>query len=416
MQITIPYGDEQVGVRLDDGRALGVLMARDVEPEASGEDLLALAAAEPLEGPPLAGFAAPGEPVLVLVNDATRPTPTAAMVALLLEQAAGWDLSFLVATGTHRAPDEEELGRIFGLAWPSIRPRVSVHDARDEAGLVELGLTSAGTRLKVNRLAAEAEKIIILGSVETHYFAGYTGGRKIVLPGIAGFEAIEQNHSLALRAEAQALRLDGNPVHRDMDEALGLLLEGREVFALLSVLDRRHRIYAAAGGAARPAFDAAAAKVDEIFAVPAAQKADIVVAAASAPLDIDFYQAQKLVENGRLVLNDGGILIIVSACRTGIGSDAFLRLMAEAGSPAAVLEAARDRYRLGYHKSARLAEVAAKAEIWAVVGVDGGVAETAFMRPFTGIQKALDEALEARPEGRVWFLMDAGVTVPRLPD
>lgn len=413
--MAIPYGEKHAEIRLDDSRVLGVLAARGVEPGA-GDFLLAEAGAAPVEGPSLAGFAEPGEPVLVLVNDATRPTPTAAMIALLRERGVGWDLSYLVATGTHRAPNEEELQGIFGSAWPEVQSQVSIHDARDEAGLADLGRTSAGTRVKVNRHAAEAAKIIVLSSVETHYFAGYTGGRKIILPGIAAFESIEQNHRLALKAEACALRLEGNPVHRDMDEALGLLLDGRKMFALLAVLDREQRIYAATAGAIRPAFAAAAARVNEIYAVPVREKADIVVAAASAPLDIDFYQAQKLVENGRLILNDGGILIIVSACRTGTGNDAFLKLMAEAGSPAAVLKAANDRYRLGFHKAARLAEVASRAELWAVAGVADEVARTAFMRPFAGVQEALDAALEARPDGRVWFLMDAGVTVPRLVD
>lgn len=414
MRIRIPFGEKQLDVQVPDERVLGTLAAREVVPSDS-KTLLQAALEAPLQSRPLTEFASAGEPVLVLVNDATRPTPTAMMGALVQEQAREVDLTYLVATGTHRAPDGDEMSRIFGDAWPEVRERVIIHDARDDAGLVGIGRTSAGTEVAVNRLASEASKIIVLSSVETHYFAGYTGGRKIILPGIAGLRTIEQNHQLALETSARVLSLEGNPVHRDMDEALGFLMDGREMFALLAVLDREHHVYAATAGAIRPAFAAAAARVDEIFVVPVEEKADIVVAFASPPLDIDLYQAQKLVENGKLALKEGGILIIISACRAGVGNDAFLRLMAGSESPEQVIRKARDHYSLGYHKAARLAEVSTWAEIWAVAGVDDEVIETAFMRPFADAQEAVDTALEARPEGRVWFLMDGGVTVPRPP-
>lgn len=415
MLVEIPYGDESVAVDIPGARLLGVLKPGRAPVVAPGA-VVRRAAASPQGQRTLRDFAAAGEPVLVLVNDATRPTPTAGMLAAVWDDIAAWDLSFLIATGTHRAPSEAELARIFGGLWPRVRGRVRVHDARDEAGLALAGTTSAGTEVSLNRAVMEARRILVIGSVETHYFAGYTGGRKIVLPGIAGYRTIEQNHALALDSRSTALALAGNPVHEDMDEALGFLLgrPGAELFALLAVLDRDKRICFAAAGGIREAFRAAVAEVDTLFAAPAKEKAGVVIAVAEPPLDIDFYQAQKAVENGAMILEDGGILLVISACRTGVGNEAFLRLMRQAGSPGAVIAAARADYHLGYHKASRLAAVAARAEMWAVAGVDHAVVQAAFMRPFADVGEAVATALAARPESGVWVLMDAGETVPRL--
>lgn len=410
MSVTVPYGDKVMDITIPEDRLLGVLKAGSPEP---GDEagLLREAVASPLGSGALSSFAAAGDRVLVLVNDATRPTPTARMLEAFKGEMAGWDLSFLVATGSHRAPTEEECRGIFGGLWDQSREKVVIHDARDASRLCRVGRTSAGTEVILNRLAVEASKILVLSSVEAHYFAGYTGGRKIMLPGIAALKTIEQNHRLAMSPLAQALSLEGNPVHRDMDEALGFM-SGTAIFAVLAVMDREQKICSVAAGDIRAAFDAAAVNVNELFAVPVPEKADIVAAVASPPLDIDFYQAQKVVENGKLVLKQGGILIVISPCRAGVGNDAFLEVMRGAGSPRDVLEKVQNGYRLGYHKAARLAEVATWADIWAVTGVDDAIVETAFMKPFPDVQSALDAAFEARPAGKAWVLLDAASTVP----
>ncbi len=415
MAISIPFADRDLAIEIPQNRLLGVLQPGKSQPLDQGVAISG-AARQPSAGPSLRDFARPGEPVLVIVNDATRPTPTAAMLEALWDDICDWDLSFLVATGTHRAPSQAELGQMFGSFWSQLENRVSIHDASDEAGLAHLGITSAGTEIFLNRRAVAAGKILALGSVEPHYFAGYTGGRKIVLPGISGRSTIEQNHKLALELAARALVLEGNPVHGDMDEALGFLLSrpGLDLFAVQAVLDRDGGIYHVTAGPARAAFARAVPRVDELFALPAPQRADIVIAVMTPPLDIDFYQSQKGIENGQLILNDGGILIIVSACRAGIGNDRFLRLMRQCGSPSQVISEATGGYRLGYHKAARLARVAQRAQIWAVVGVEAETVRSAFMRPFAHLQEAVNEALDTKPDGQAWLLMDAGSVVPVL--
>ncbi|MHB1003571.1 MAG: nickel-dependent lactate racemase family protein [Thermoleophilia bacterium] len=411
MQLAVPYGDAGETVTIPDERLLGVLTAESA-PAGDEAALLRHSVAAPVSGgEALDAFVGPGESLLVLVNDATRPTPTARMLETLWDTISAADLGFLVATGTHRPPTDAELEHIFGRRWPALRSRVAVHDARDQGQLTRTGRTSLGNDILLNRRVAQANRILVLSSVETHYFAGYTGGRKIILPGVAGFATIERNHRLAMESGTCSLALDGNPVHQEMEEALATV--SADIFAVLTVLDRDHRIHAACSGDIGEAFRAATAAVDRLYSVPAPGSADIVIAVATHPLDLDFYQAQKAIENGKLILRDGGILILVSACRDGIGNDAFMGIMIEAGSPGRVAELARSGYRLGYHKAARLAELAERAEMWAVVGVGDDVARAAFMRPFATVQQALDEALETRPGAEIIVLMDAGTTVPR---
>lgn len=411
MELKIPYGDGVVELSIPDRNFLGTLEAQ-TQPAAAGEEALLRAVSIPLGRDPLADFAGDGDRVLVLVNDATRPTPTAALLSGLWDIIGGWDLQVLVATGTHASPSEEECVRIFGDLWRELSPKVHFHDAGAAADLVEVGVTAAGTRVKLNRMVTEAERILVLGSVEAHYFAGFTGGRKILLPGVAGRDAIEQNHRLAMRPEAQALRLEGNPVHEDMDQVIDMLGD-REIFAALAVQDCEHNIHSVAAGDLREAFHSAARTVEGMVSAPFGERADIVLAVAEPPLDCNLYQAQKSIENGRLALREGGILILASACAQGTGNTAFLGIMEEKGNPIRVLEDSQKDYRLGYHKAARLALAASEADLWAVTGVEDEVATTAFLQPQPGLQAAIDQALARHPEGTIWLLRDAGATVPR---
>ncbi|MEK7817918.1 MAG: nickel-dependent lactate racemase, partial [Actinomycetota bacterium] len=320
--MTIPYGDSEEQVFIPDDRLQGVLAASLPEP-CNEKDLLKGAVSAPVGRGPIATFAAAGENVLVLVNDATRPTPTAMMLETVWDEIKDWELGFLIATGIHRNPSEAECRRIFGSLWKEVRGRVTVHEARDKNSLVHIGTTSFGTDVQINRLVAEARKILVLSSVEPHYFAGYTGGRKIFVPGVSGFKTIEQNHCHALNAGARPFATCGNPVRSDIDEAF-LFLAGRDIFSLMAVLDREQRVCQAAAGDLDAVFSRCARRVNELYAVEVGEQADIVLAVATPPLDVDFYQAQKVVENGKMALTEGGILIIVSACSDGVGNEAFI--------------------------------------------------------------------------------------------
>ena len=415
MEIKVPYGQNEISVHLEKNSIAGVIHPNPVEC-GDEEETLRNALAHPLESPTFSEFLSGGGKTLFIVNDGTRPTPTAKALDIIERDITGFDCDFIIATGAHRAPTEEEYKFIFGRHLQTLRraDRIFVHDARKEDEMQFIGTSSNGTEMWVNKRAMQAERIVIIGSVEPHYFAGYTGGRKSFLPGLASLKTIAMNHKYALKPEANSLVLDGNPVHEDMVDALKTL-RGKKIFSIQIVLDSRRRIYAAAAGDINASMNASIEAANRVFVVGVPQKEDIVVSVAPYPMDVDLYQSQKALDNGKLALKKGGTLILVSKCRTGIGDDAFYKLLSSCERLEDVLAKIEREYKLGYHKAAKMAEIGLWAEIWAVSDLPAETLNKIFIRPFDNLQSAIDAALSRKGAGaRVLFLMDGSITVPQI--
>ncbi|MDR2049377.1 MAG: nickel-dependent lactate racemase [Treponema sp.] len=429
MKLVVPYLDKTFPLEFPDENLLAVAEPNEYRTDGAAEALLAAALANPCgpaseagrgSGTSLAEFLRGGRRVLIIINDATRPTPTEAILAALLpvcgEAGVGDEnLSLLVATGAHRAPTEEEYGQILGRFFERLRPRCFHHDARKDDDMVDIGTTRNGTPMLLNRRLFGADRIIATGSVEPHYFAGFTGGRKAFLPGIAAYKTIEANHRQALSPKAHSLALEGNPVHEDMMDALPLIKA--PVFSVMTVLDKEQGVAAATAGDLMASFYKAVEIARKIFCVAVPSKADIVVSVAKFPMDIDLYQSQKAIDNGAVALKDGGTLILVSSCRDGIGDEAYAKLLAESSSPADAIERIRAGYRLGYHKAAKMAEVSGRAEVRAVSELSGERLSSMFIKKAQSPQQALDEALasaksKGNPRPKILVLPDGCVTVP----
>lgn len=428
MEIRVPYGQTHITVEVAPRHLAGIVCANDVG-TGDEDETLARALGSPLASPELGRFLAGARSLAVLVNDGTRPTPTARVLRHVrgdLDRVK--DLRLIVATGAHVSPTEAELQRIFGDLLGVWRDGILAHDARRTDDLVPVGSTPRGTEVALNRHVVSAERLLVIGSVEPHYFAGYTGGRKSLLPGVAGRTTIEQNHRHALSRAAQPRALSGNPVHEDMVDAVRLLDE-RSIFSIQTVLDGDGRIYAATAGDIHESFYAAAAKAQDVYSVEIRRKADVVVAVAQPPLDVNLYQAHKAIEHAKLALKEGGALILVAECRGGVGDEAFLAALRDAaegrpsvpmlgkdgdlGPSAAGADAAT--YLLGNHKAAQIADLATWAEVIAVTSLDESVFPRAFLRPCPDLQRALDAALATRGrDAKVLFLMAASVIVPRV--
>ena len=153
---------------------------------------------------------------------------------------------------------------------------------------------------------------------------------------------------------------------------------------------------------------------NEVFSVPIPEKADVVLTVAPYPMDVDLYQSQKALDNGKWALKEGGKIIMVSKCREGIGHPTFLQQLSSSNDPNKVLENLRAEYKLGYHKAAKMAEIATWASIWAVTGLDPEILSKANIRPFPTVADAMKEALAENPKARVIVLMDGSVTIPRV--
>lgn len=412
MRIEIPYGRETIDVFIDEENFGEMVYPNEVGIQ--NESLtLSQALENPIGSPTFEKFLQGARDVLVIVNDGTRPTPTARVLDEIHEALDAVNVKFIIATGCHRAPTGEEMRQIFGRHLNRYTDRIFVHDSKKAEDMVDLGVSKNGTVMQVNRLGVEAHKILIIGSVEPHYFAGYTGGRKAFLPGIASYRTIEQNHKLALKMSAQAMKLEGNPVHEDMEDAIQVIKD-KEIFAIMTVLDRDDRIYAVTAGDISKSLQAAIDRSHEVFSVEIREKADIIVAVAPHPMDVDLYQSQKAIDNAKLALNPNGILILVSRCKSGVGHDTFVKLLSEARDPQDALDTIEKKYVLGYHKAAKMAEIFRWAEIWAVTSIDPDLMRSIFIRPFRSVQQALDEAVSQKGREKILFMMAASMTVPRV--
>lgn len=411
MQIDVKYGRDGIQkVEIPDRNYIGTFYPKDVEC-GNPDDVIGESLDSPIGYESLAQFLEGGKDIVFIVNDGTRPTPTAKVLDALSGRMDLRSARYIIATGTHRDMTQEEYDNVFGSHYAELKDRIICHDANNSE-CVYLGDSKNGTPMEVNKIAVDADRLVIITSVEPHYFAGFTGGRKSFLPGVASFRTIEANHKLAMNKEAQSLILNGNPVHEDMMDALGVI-KGKKIFSIQMVLDRHQNIYKVASGDLNPAFDKAVGWAKDVFCVPIPEKADMVISVAPYPMDVDLYQSQKALDNGKWALKEGGKILMVSKCREGIGHATFLKQLSSSKDPEQILENLRSEYKLGYHKAAKMAEIATWASIWAVTDLDPEIIRGSnIITPFPSVSDAVSKELEENPDARIIVLMDGSVTIP----
>lgn len=360
----------------------------------------------------------PSGGVTLVINDQTRPTRTDKVLL------AGWKTfrdaveRIIVATGSHKGPQPRHLKRMLTEdLYRRVEDRIVIHSAREDSH-EELGRTRRGTVVKVMDELLNSRHVLYINSVEPHYFAGFTGGRKSVLPGVSSYETIEHNHSFALDPGARTLALEGNPVHEDMMEAASMVDLPHTSIQL--VQSPTGEIIDLAWGGLKESFYNAVESAREIFTAPVSGLYDIVIASVSPPMDLNLYQSQKGIENSKLALKEGGVLILLSSCQEGIGPPEFWDLLTQEETPGEVLTRIKEGYRLGYHKAAKIAEFVERNDLWAVTEVDPEVLRRGFIRGYKGVDavgEAIRDALQVVGGGaRILYVPDSTVMVPTLEE
>jgi nickel-dependent lactate racemase len=264
----------------------------------------------------------------ILVCDVTRPVPNALILRPLIERLLGAGvapraITVLVATGLHRPNEGEQLSRLIGDPWVLERVKVVNHFAREDEQHVRLGTTSLGIPVRLDKRFVEADVRIAVGLVEPHFMAGWSGGRKLVLPGIAHADAISAFHAARMigHERASTCSLEGNPLHETQREVIRML---GKVLGVNVVIDDRRRLSFASFGGIEESHAAAVRFADPYFRLPVARRFPTVLASgAGFPLDSTYYQAVKGICAGAAILEPGGELFVVSACCEGLGSAEF---------------------------------------------------------------------------------------------
>ncbi len=414
MKLSFGFGAGTQEAEVPEKNLQGVLHANEVELDFIGEAEVRRALEEPIGSPRLREIVKPGEKIAVITSDITRPMPTYRVMPALLDElcAAGVkaeDITLVFALGSHRKHSDEERKKLAGeRAWSEIACVDS-----DPVDCVHMGVTSAGTPVDITRVVAEADRRICLGNIEYHYFAGYSGGAKAIMPGVSTRDAIQSNHSMMVKPEACAGALENNPLRIDIEEAGKIC--GID-FILNVVLSEHKEIIRAVAGHPVQAHRAGCAFLDTLYLKELPQGADIVlVSQGGAPKDLNLYQTQKALDNARHAVNPGGVIVLIGSCREGLGEKVFEEWMTKSESPRAMIERIGRDFQLGGHKAAAIAMTLEKADIYLVSDLEPNFVRSIFLTPQPSVQDALDKAFEKLGPGATVLAMPyGGSTLPRI--
>lgn len=416
MKLSFGFGTSTQEVEVPEKNLMGVLHANEAPAGLVGEEEVRRALATPIGSPRLREIVKPGERVAIVTSDITRPMPTwKVMPALLDELYAGGvkpeDITLVFALGSHRKHTDEERRHLAGeRAFAEIRCVDS-----DQNDCVHMGTTKAGTPVDITRAVAEADRRICLGNIEFHYFAGYSGGYKAIMPGVSTRAAIQCNHSMMVRPEACAGALESNPLRMDIEEAGAIC--GVD-FILNVVLSEHKEILRAVAGDPIKAHREGCAFLDQLYLKPLSHGADIVlVSQGGAPKDLNLYQTQKALDNARHAVNQGGVIILIGSCKEGLGEKTFETWMTTSPSPEAMIERIGRDFQLGGHKAAAIAMTLEKADVYLVSEMEPDFVRSIFLTPMPTAQAALDRAFEKLgPEATVLAMPYGGSTLPRITE
>jgi len=343
--------------------------------------------------------------VTVVVNDSTRP-PSFPMIAPI-EKILGDKARILFATGTHRPVTPVEKEALLGDCFPNSPWKNSDCDSKD---MVYIGKTRMGTPVSMDPWLLDGNPVVSVNSVEPHYFAGFTGGRKSFLPGVSSRESIVTNHYNACLPGALPGKLDGNPVHLDMMDALSMLEEKVEILQGNGVMHRGRFVHFFAGSC-RESFENAAGASMELSTISVPGRSEVVVLHPGEPLDINLYQSEKAIYNCSSTVEDGGYLLLVSSCDEGLGADhlekAFITSMDENWHVPG-----KHQYSLGDHTILRLKNMRKRINLALSSSLPDSIVEGMGIEPVHDVESWINR----KNCNNTIFIPGAGFVIPVIEE
>lgn len=340
MNIQIPYGDTFQKLDLDCEYELLESGIHRLSGSKDQEELVKAAMERPIQSPPLSALAEKKKKAVLIISDHTRPVPSKFIVPRMLEEMRRGnpdiDITLLVATGCHRGTTKQELIRKLGAAIVE-KEKIAVHDC-DTSPCTHIGTLPSGAPLLVNSLVAEADLVAAEGFIEPHFFAGFSGGRKSILPGVCKRVTVLGNHCADFIKDENAGmgKLDRNPIHRDMEAAAAL---AGLAFIVNVVIDGQKNIVKAFAGDPVRAHRAGCEYLRQFCSVKVSRPGDIVITSnGGAPLDQNVYQAVKGMTAAEAAAADGAVIIMCAFCRDGIGGDRFYEALRTCRCPRELLD------------------------------------------------------------------------------
>lgn len=412
LEYTIGFGKDSQSFTLPAENLLLDMKAKTPEKQDNEEAIITQALKQPIGTEQISDICSPGEKICIITSDITRPCPSHKILPPLLhelEEAGVYpeDITVVFALGSHRRHTEEEKKKLVG---EEVYAKVHTIDS-DPEDTVYLGTTQYGTPVNITSFVAQADRRICVGNIEFHYFAGYSGGGKAIMPGVSDRAAIQANHSRMVEDCARAGAIDDNTLRLDIEEAADIC--GCD-FILNVILDEDKNIIAAVAGDHRQAHRKGCFILDQIYKIPLTSQADIVIATPGGfPKDLNLYQTQKALDNAQHAVKPGGIIILAGQCPEGYGEHVFEEWLLSANKSEDLIERVGREFQLGGHKAVAIAMVLKKAQVFFVSEMPTAEASRTFMKPYDNVQQALDDALQQLGhDSKIIIMSHAGSTLP----
>jgi nickel-dependent lactate racemase len=418
-ELSFRYGSGAVGLSVPSHYLCETLLPRSIPALADPISAIRAALAQPIGVPSLRNTLRPGERVAIIVNDITRLVHSEVFLPILIGEinAVGIpdrDIFIVFALGLHRAQSAEERSRIVG---EEIARRIALfdHDCRTRENLVLLGRTNRGNEVWINRRVHEADRVVLTGEIIYHQIAGYSGGRKSLVPGVAGADTINFNHRLILEPNCRPGLLEGNPAHEDLLEACRLFDPDFLLNVVLSPSGEWVRVVA---GHYDLAHRAGCETVDQLCRAPVSEAYDVVLASAGGfPLDIDLRQAHKGMENAARALRSGGVLIYFAECAEGTGSKLIEEWVENYSDAREMERELRSRFVVGAHKAYWLARLGDRVKVLLVSRLPEDLVRKCHLHPLSDPQNAIAGELRRLGAGaRIAYIPYAGIALPQPAD
>lgn len=399
MVLTFPYGRETRSLEVQDNRIKGILVSgiHDYRPEKSPEELVADALANPVGSPRLSELAKDSRNIVLICSDHTRPVPSKVIIPQMLKEIRKGNpeahITLLISTGCHRPTTRAELENKFGREIVE-NEKIVVHDC-DKSPMVSLGTLPSGGELIVNVLVAEADLVCSEGFIEPHFFAGFSGGRKSILPGVASRKTVMANHCSEFIASdcSRTGILKGNPIHKDMVWAAR---QAKLRFICNVVIDSEKKAIYAVSGDLEKAHEKGCAFLSDLCGVQR-KTADIVITTNGGyPLDQNIYQSVKGMTAAEASVREGGVIIMLAACNDGHGGQSFFDQLANAAdldsAMAEILSRGRNLTIPDQWEAQILIRILKKATVILISEAPDNMVRAMHMIPSHSLQQALDQA------------------------
>jgi len=410
----LKYGKDEVRLPIEDKNIIKILNLEKQEVLLNPENKLRELLKNPIGCSSLREliFQKKASKILIIVNDITRPTPYEIILPPLLDELHQTGIKkenmiFMVATGIHRSNSQEEIKGMFGENIFSAYKFIN-HDC-DDPHLKDLGKLKSGNKLWVDPIVSDIDFIITTGVIVPHYIAGFSGGRKSILPGICGRKSIEANHANMIHPNAWAGNLKDNPVHEEMQEAAEKV--GVD-FNINVVTNEHYEIIEIVAGELLASWQQGVEICKQIYIYPIEKKADVVIASAGGyPKDINVYQAQKSLDNAYQAVKSGGTIILLAECSEGYGEPIFEKWIEEANAPDDIIKRLKKKFVLGGHKAYSIAKLAKEVEVIFVSSLPSEKIRKLFFIPMENISQALNYVKEKYGENFQAYILPSGNTV-----